>query len=53
MKPLTEEQIYQFALDCGFNVEGKAINDGIETAADFHNEIFALVKAIEKAHGIG
>jgi hypothetical protein len=53
MKSLTQEQIYQLAEECGFNVDGKAINDGIETAADFHNEIFKLVKAVEKAHGIG
>ncbi|CAB5238839.1 hypothetical protein UFOVP230_28 [uncultured Caudovirales phage] len=43
---LTDEEMYQLAEECGFNVDGKAINDGIETAADFHNELFEFAKAI-------
>lgn len=51
--PLTEEYLYAMAKACGFNVDGKAINDGIETAADFHGELFEFARAIERAHGIG
>ena len=46
-KPLSDEEIYEFADQAGFNVEGKAINDGIETAADFHTELFNFARAIE------
>jgi len=45
-KTLTDEEMYQLASECGFNVDGKAINDGIETAADFHEELFNFAKAI-------
>jgi len=45
-KTLTDEEMYQLASKCGFNVDGKAINDGIETAADFHNELFDFARAI-------
>jgi len=48
VKELTDEEMYQLASECGFNVDGKAINDGIETAADFHNELFDFAKAILK-----
>jgi len=46
LKTLTDEEMYQLASECGFNVDGKAINDGIETAADFHNELFEFARAI-------
>ena len=46
VKELTDEEMYQLAEECGFNVDGKAINDGIETAADFHNELFDFARAI-------
>ena len=46
VKELTDEEMYQLAEQCGFNVDGKAITDGIETAADFHNELFEFAKAI-------
>ena len=45
-KTLTDEEMYQLASECGFNVDGKAINDGIETAADFHEELFNFARAI-------
>jgi hypothetical protein len=45
-KTLTDEEMYKLASECGFNVDDKAINDGIETAADFHNELFDFAKAI-------
>ena len=46
VKELTDEEMYKLAEECGFNVDDGAINDGIETAADFHNELFEFAKAI-------